>query len=129
MAGLRFSRFLVAGAVNTGLTYIVYLGLVLVMPYAAAYTLTYLLGIAFGYLINATWVYGQRPSAATAARYPLVYLVNYGLGLTLLWLFVDRLHMPKQIAPLAVLVVTTPAMYAMTRYVFTHRSSHDQTDR
>ncbi|HZY20065.1 MAG TPA: GtrA family protein [Ramlibacter sp.] len=126
---MRFSRFLVAGLANTGITYLVYLALVQLMPYATAYSLTYALGILLGYLINATWVFSQRPSASSAFRYPLAYLLNYVLGLGLLWLLVDRLRMPKQIAPLAILFITTPAMYAMTRYVFTPRNSHDQIDR
>ena len=38
---MAFSRFLIAGALNTGLTYLLYLGLLFLMPYVWAYSLTY----------------------------------------------------------------------------------------
>lgn len=118
LQSVRFSRFLVAGLVNTGGTYLLYLALLLVMPYAWAYSVTYAAGILLGYLLSARFVFRSNISWRTAALYPLVYLVNYAVGLGLLWLAVERLGMPKQVAPLLVLVATTPLMYVMTKTIF-----------
>lgn len=113
-----FPRFLAAGIVNTGLTYILYLGLLLLFPYGWAYSITYAAGILLGYLMNAYWVFGRKPGMRSAAAYPLGYLLNYLMGLGLLWLLIEKLGIAQEYAPLAVVAVTTPAMYLATRLVF-----------
>ena len=115
---MHFPRFLVAGGINTAATYVLYLGLLQLVPYAVAYTLTYAAGIVLGYVLNAYWVFRGRFSLRSALQYPAAYLVNYLLGLSLLWVFVEMLHLRAAFAPLAVLVVTTPLMYLMSKSVF-----------
>jgi putative flippase GtrA len=121
-------RFLFAGLVNTALTYFLYLGLLLLMPYAWAYSLTYVAGIGAGYLLNAKWVFRRHPSLRTAATYPLTYGVNYAVGLTLLWLLVELGNIPREIAPLIVVAVSTPLMYVLTRAIFHGKPSHETTN-
>ncbi|WP_434718253.1 GtrA family protein [Paraburkholderia sp. A1BS-2L] len=115
---MRFKRFLISGAINTLSTYILYLCLLKFLPYAWAYSVTYAAGIALGYLLSAKWVFRKSLSLRTAARYPLAYLINYALGLGILRLCVDILHVPAQIAPLIVICVTVPAMFIFTRAIF-----------
>ena len=74
---MAFPRFLIAGAVNTGLTYVLYLGLLLLIPYVWAYSVTYAVGIGTGYLLNARWVFKRVPSLSSATAYPLTYVLNY----------------------------------------------------
>jgi putative flippase GtrA len=115
---LRISRFVVAGALNTGLTYLLYLLLLQLMPYVWAYSITYAAGIVGGYLVNARWVFRQKPTLRSAAAYPVSYAINYALGLCLLWLAVEKLGVPKELAPLLVVVITTPVMYMMSKTIF-----------
>ena len=115
---MRFKRFLVSGAVNTLATYILYLLLLEFLPYTWAYTITYAAGIALGYLLSAKWVFKKDLSVRTAASYPLVYLINYAIGIGILKLCVRVLHVPAQVAPLSVICVTVPVMFLLTRAIF-----------
>lgn len=108
-------RFLVGGALNTALTYLIYLVLQWVMSYQLAFLAAYLSGIVLSYFINASLVFRQPLSWGTALRFPLVYLVQYVLGAILLALLVETLGMDARIAPLAVVVLLLPATYLMTK--------------
>src|SRR5437868_5451334 len=79
-----FCRFLISGGTNTILTYLIYVGLVLVLPYPVAYTITTILGIFSSYILNARFVFRRKLSLTVALQYPLVYVVQYVLGLCLL---------------------------------------------
>jgi putative flippase GtrA len=122
---MAFPRFLIAGALNTGLTYIMYLGLLYLIPYVWAYTLTYTAGIVLGYSLNTQWVFKKEPNFRSATAYPLTYGLNYFLGLGLLWLFVELMNLPKEIAPLVVVTISTPIMYFFTKAVFQRKPSHE----
>lgn len=111
-------RFVIAGGLNTGLTYIVYLTLLLIMPYKIAYTLSFLTGIGLGYIFNATFVFRRKPVLRTASLYPFVYLVQYVMGILLLSLFVEKISLDEKIAPILVVIVSLPVMYYLTRLLF-----------
>jgi putative flippase GtrA len=115
---MAFPRFLIAGAVNTGLTYILYLGLLFLMPYVWAYSLTYVAGIGLGYALNAYWVFKEAPSLRSATTYPVTYGINYLLGMAVLWLLVELMNMPKEIAPLVVVATSVPIMYLISKRIF-----------
>lgn len=123
---MAFPRYLIAGTLNTGLTYLLYLGLLLLMPYIWAYSLTYVAGIALGYALNARWVFKKAPSLRTATIYPLSYAFNYTLGVALLWVFVEIVDLPKEIAPLVVVAITVPLMYILTKAIFQGDMSHGE---
>lgn len=122
---MTFPRFVIAGGLNTALTYILYLGLLPLMPYAWAYSLSYVAGIALGYLLNSKWVFKSQASFRTATAYPLTYGINYVLGVGLLWLLVEFVGVPKEIAPLIVVAVSMPVMYVITRSLFQGRLDHE----
>lgn len=111
-------RFVVAGALNSALTYLLYLLLLRLLSYLPAYSISYVTGIVLGYLLNAFWVFRGRPSLGSALAYPLLYMANYVLGASLLWLFVEWMKVPQQIAPLLVLCVSVPVMYLSTAAIF-----------
>jgi putative flippase GtrA len=115
---MTFPRFVIAGTLNTGLTYLLYLGLLLLIPYVWAYSLTYVFGIFFGYIVNTKWVFNKAPSLRTAVTFPLTYGINYLLGVGLLWLLVELLRVPKEVAPLIVVIASVPIMYVLSRSIF-----------
>jgi putative flippase GtrA len=119
---MAFHRFLIAGAVNTGLTYIFYLCLFVLMPYVWAYSIAYVGGICLGYFLNAYWVFEEAPGLRSATTYPLAYGINYMLGVAVLWLLVELMDVPKGIAPLIVVAVSVPVMYGLTRSIFQGKS-------
>lgn len=111
-------KYLVAGAINTGATYLLYLLLVRVLPYLWAYSLTFAAGIVIGYLINSLWVFKARMQWRSIVSYPLAYVFNYAFGVLLLWLLVEQMQIPKEVAPLLVVIVSMPAMYLLTKTIF-----------
>jgi len=115
----EFVRFLISGASTTLVSYALYLVLLRWLPYVAAYSIAYAAGIAWSYFANTLFVFRRSPSVARAALFPLVYLAQYLVGTVLLVILVGVLHVPKAFAPLAVIVLTLPLTYVLSRHVIT----------
>ena len=113
-------RFLLAGGINTLILYGLYLLFRILMHYNPAYTAAYLLSIFSAYGLNCLLVFRVRVRLATFLAFPLVYLVQYGLNLAFLNLFV-KLGMGTGIAPLAAVSAGLPAVYLMMRRVLRAR--------
>lgn len=118
---LIFLRFIIGGFVNTTVTYILYLGLLSLLPYIIAYTITYLVGISLGYFLNSRFVFKKPKNIKSGAAYPLAHMINYVISIGLFWLLVNWIYIPKEFAPLFVLVITTPLIYLTTKVIFQGR--------
>ena len=114
---LGFPAFLFFGAVNTALTYGIYLLLALFFAYPIAYTISYASGIFISYYLNSRFVFREKLRLSKALQYPLVYFVQYLLGLGLLYLFVEVAQLNKFVAPILIVLVTIPATYFLGRRV------------
>ena len=86
---LQFARFLVAGAVNTVASYAIFLVLLQFMPYLAAYTIAYVIGVGISYVLLTSFVFRTPRRVATALRFPLVYVAQYLTGSVVIVLLVD----------------------------------------
>lgn len=115
--GGEFTRFLLVGATNTLLSYLLYLLLLEFFAYLLAYSIAYCIGIAISYLLNVYFVFNKRPSVASFVKFPIVYIVQYGLGAGMLWLLVDRAGMSPVIAMIGVIIVTIPVTFLASRFV------------
>lgn len=128
----EFVRFIVCGVINTGGTFIIYLCLLWVVSYPAAYTISYVAGVFISYWLNARFVFHEALSIARAIQYPVVYLVQYLLGLGLLFLLVEVAHLSDIVAPLLVVILTLPVTFLLSRYVirrsFGLGERHSETD-
>lgn len=113
----EFFRFLVVGAINTILTYAIYVALVLFLAYPVAYTVTYAVGILISYYLNARLVFKKKLRLSAALQYPVVYLVQYLVGLALLYVLVELAQMNKFVAPIFNVFATIPITYFASRYV------------
>jgi putative flippase GtrA len=113
----EFARFLISGAVNTVTTYLIYVGLVLFLPYPVAYTITTALGILLSYYLNARFVFRQPLRLSAAVRYPAVYGIQYVLGLGLLYFLVEVGHLSKFIAPVFIVLATVPVTFVLSRLI------------
>lgn len=110
-------RFLIAGLVNTLIGYLLYLLLLLILPYQAAYTTSYGAGIFISYYLNSVYVF-QRPLRwSSAVQYPLVYLVQYVTGLVTISLLVEQLSVDTRIASLLTILITLPLVYILSRAI------------
>lgn len=119
----EFAAFLFFGVLNTVLTYAVYLLLLLAVSYPVAYSASYVAGIFLSYILNARFVFRERLRLSKALQYPAVYLVQYLLGLGILYLMVEVFHFSKVVAPLAVVFITVPFTFALSRYVIRGRAN------
>lgn len=112
----EFARFLLVGASNTLFSYLVYLLLLMVMPYIAAYTLAYGAGIVLSYFLNVRFVFKKRVSLASFLKFPFVYVIQYALGALVLWLLVGAGITPT-LAMAGVVAVTIPVTFLASRFV------------
>jgi putative flippase GtrA len=122
----EFVRFLCVGAFNTVFGYALYWALLAVLPYAAAYTVSYAIGVAISYLLNCRFVFRRKPTWSGVLRFPLVYVVQYALGLALLAVFVERLHWDRRIAAAAVVGCSVPLTFLLSRWIIKPRGMNPQ---
>ena len=113
----EFVRFIFFGAINTGITFVMYVFLLRFLSYEIAYTISYAAGILISYWLNAKFVFQEPLRIGRALQYPLVYLVQYLLGLVLLFLLVEVAHVSKIVAPLLIAVLTLPVTFLLSRYM------------
>lgn len=113
-----FAKFLVAGGINTLVTYAIYLGLLAFMPYALSYTIAYVTGIALAFVLNRFFVFKSHRGACSVLLFPLVYAVQYVVGVAVLWLWIDVLGMGAAWGPFVVVVVSVPVTFLLSRRVF-----------
>ena len=112
---MQFVRFIVSGALNTGITYGLYLLLLPILGYLAAYSAAYVAGIFLSYWLNSAFVFRAPMNWRGLVRFPLVYVVQYLLTGFLLWLCVDTLGVDQQIALLVAIAVTIPVTFLAAR--------------
>ena len=113
----EFMRFLVSGAANTALTYLVYLGLLQVTGYQVAYFIAYACGILLSYYLNLRFVFRAEGSRSKLAMYPLVYAVQYLLGMAILWVAVEQLGLPPWLAVVCPIVLSIPVTFTLSRLI------------
>ncbi|HWP98126.1 MAG TPA: GtrA family protein [Syntrophomonadaceae bacterium] len=115
--------FLVCGAANTLLTYILYVLFLHLMSYKLSYSLAYVLGIALSYYLNSRLVFKEPVSLFKFLQYPVVYIVQYLLGIAILYICVDLLAMNKLLAPLVVIVISLPVTFVLSKFIIKRPTS------
>ena len=117
----EFFKFIFFGGVNTVLSYAIYVVLLLFLIYPVAYSLAYFLGIFISYYLNSRFVLKRDVRLVKAFQYPLVYLVQYLLGVSLLSVLIEIFSLNKFIAPALVIVFTIPATFSLSRFIIKGR--------
>ena len=111
-------RFLASGAVNTILSYLLYLLLLRWLDYLPAYTLAYAAGIALAYALNLRFVFKAQHSWRKLVIFPLIYATQYCLGASVLHLAVSRISVPREFALLVSIAATVPVTFLLSRGLF-----------
>lgn len=107
----QFGRFVLVGAGNTLISFVVYLALTEVgAPYAAAAPLAFCVGAANGYLWNLRWTFGARDSRRTRVLYVIIQAAG-ALVTSLLVVLESRVADPGRIA--AYLIAVPPVTVCM----------------
>jgi putative flippase GtrA len=115
----QFVRFLQVGVTNTVGTYLLYLALILILPYVIAYSITFVVGVLFSAWLNARYSFTIRLTGRTLVRFVIIYVINFMLSMQLLIVCVEMMNIPQTIAPLAVLAVFTPINFFSSRLALT----------
>jgi len=116
-----FPRFVLAGGVNTAITYGLYLALLPFLPYQASYTAAYVVGIVIAYLFNRNLVFLSHRGVRSVVLLPVVYLAQYLVSLLVLWLWIDRAGLSARLGPIIVIAVTVPLTYLLSREIFSSK--------
>lgn len=113
-----FGRFLLSGALNTLLTYALYLLLLDTLGPRWSYTAAFVSGIVLAYVLNRVFVFKAHTGWRSAVAMPLIYALQFGLGLAAVEVWIAWLHWPETLAPLCAIAVTLPCTYLLSRYFF-----------
>lgn len=111
-------RFLIAGGLNTAVTYLMYLGLLQVTTIQISYAIAFVSGIGISYLLGRIFVFKTHQGYRSALMLPLVYLLQYVTGAAVVWAWVDLLSQHPAFAPAIAIVVTLPITYLLSKFVF-----------
>ena len=112
-------RFVIGGASTTLVSYAAYLLLLPHFSYLVAYSAAYAIGIGWSYFANTLFVFRRRPSVKRALAFPLVYAIQYLTGTALMVALVGGLQINQNVAPLAVVILTLPITYLLSRWIIT----------
>jgi len=113
----EYVSFLLCGAANTGLTYALYALFLFFVPYKLSYSLAYVCGIVISYYLNSKFVFKQPVTLAKFLKYPAVYIVQYGLGIIILYVCIDILGVSKWLAPIVVIVISLPVTFVISKLI------------
>ena len=113
----EFVRFLLVGAINTIFSYLLYLFLLKFLDYLPAYSVSYCVGIVGSYFLNVYFVFRKNISAIGFIKFPVVYVAQYCLGVAILWLFVHQFGVTPAVALVAVIIITIPITFLISRCV------------
>ncbi len=117
----EFIRFLLAGGINAIFSYGMYLVLLLIVRYEAAYTVSYIFGIILSYYLHSILVFRKKMKLLTFLSYPIVYIIQYGLNIVLLKLLVDIAGITTIAAPILVICITIPVTFLVSRFILSYK--------
>jgi putative flippase GtrA len=112
-----FFRFLIVGVINTLLSYLVYFLLLNFFTYTPAYSIAYCVGIVISYFLNARYVFSQPLNLRHFLKFPIVYIVQYGLGIAILKLLVETGSVGPRLGMVFVILITIPVTFLLSRYL------------
>ena len=109
-------RFVVAGAINTGLSVLVYQAALFVMPHAPSYVLAYLAGIAIAYVLYSRQVFDAPLGTARFAAFTVFYLLSLAVGTLLNAMLIEMLGVAARLAIFITIALMLPVNYLGSRF-------------
>lgn len=117
LSNAEFLKFVLVGGANTVLGYVLFALLTPFMHYGIAYSISYVIGVVFAYVANSLFVFHEPLAWRKFMAFPLVYVVQYLIGITLLPVLIELLRFDPLIAQPVVIVVTMPVTYLLSRLI------------
>ena len=113
-------RFIIVGLLATGIHYGIYLFLMRWLQVNWAYSIGYAISFLFNFYSSARFTFKSNASVKKGVGFGLSHLVNYGLHLFLLNLFL-KIKIPPSVAPIPVFALAIPINFLLVRFVFTSK--------
>ena len=110
-------RFLLAGSINTGISYLVYLVFLGPLGYHLSFSLAFVVGTLIGYQLNARYVFRTATSIKKMLQYPLLYIAQYFVGLAFIAALVELGGIGETIAPLINIMLMIPLTFLLNRWL------------
>jgi putative flippase GtrA len=117
LSNAEFLKFVLVGGANTVLGYVLFALLTPFMHYGIAYSISYGIGVVFAYVANSLFVFHEPLAWRKFMAFPLVYVVQYLIGITLLPVLIEVLRFDPLIAQPVVIVITMPVTYLLSRLI------------
>jgi len=114
-------RYLAVGSLNTAFSYALFLLALRFVGYAIAYTIAYIAGIAFAYWLQSRVVFRVSMRWKAAFKFPLVYLAQYLVGLIVLYLLVETVRLPRELAVAVAIICNIPVGFFLSRSLLVGR--------
>ncbi|CAM5423112.1 hypothetical protein LSHI6S_02556 [Leifsonia shinshuensis] len=111
-------RFLVVGGTNTILTYVLLVGLALVIPFPVAYAIAFAVGLAWTLYATRRFVFRSDAQWWVLVVYLGWYLLVFGVGQLVIHLLNPHGFWPVAGTSLVILAVTTPLTFLGGRVIF-----------
>ncbi len=116
------ARFLIAGGINTLLTYLIYLMLLNLVSYFFAFTMSFIVGILIAFVMYSKFVFRTPFVWCKLVQYPILYALQYVVGVVLLVILVEYMGLDKRIAPIINVVLLTPVIFVLNKWFLTKRT-------
>lgn len=111
-------RYIIIGGLSTLINYCVFYILYqkFSVYYLTAHALGFSISVFFGYFFNKNWTYqSSNESKKEVVKYYMVYLFSLSLGLLLLKLLVDVLHLDPRFAKFIEIGITASTNFLGTK--------------
>ena len=116
-----FVKFIGVGSINTIVTYVLYLLLLQFVSYQLSYTIIYIFGIWLSYWLNLKFVFQTKSSNKKIILFPLIYLVQYLLGILILYVSIDIFNISEKIAPILIVILIVPLTFVLTKKILSEK--------
>ena len=113
----EFIRFAIVGVIATLIHYGIYLLLKLVISTYISYTTGYLISLMINFILTAKFTFKTGTSVNKGVGFILSHVVNYGLHIFLLNLFLE-IGISSTYAPIPVYGIAIPVNFILVRLVF-----------
>ena len=110
-------RFLIAGIINTAITYLIYILLLKMWSYLLAFSISFVLGILSAFLLQSVFVFHSLLEWRKFFQFSSIYVFQYFIGLGLLSILVEYFELNTKIAPIINIIVLTPMTFVLNRWL------------
>jgi putative flippase GtrA len=109
-------RFVIAGAINAGLSVLVYQAALFVMPHGPAYVLAYLAGIAIAYVLYSKQVFDAPLGTGRFAAFAVFYVMSLAAGTLLNAALIEMIGVTERLAIFITIALMLPVNYLGSRF-------------